>query len=167
MLSPMNTICPHCQMRVAYNARQAGKPVTCPVCHAQFPMPTPNEQAKLIEEVGVLKREQMERFRRARESRSSLPEEGSRYPALRFVAGLLQFLAVAVLFLSSVGLVAVGITEMPGEQKIQFAVFLSASILLGPAVLWGMGELILLLVDMANDMRATRHEITRLRRRRG
>jgi hypothetical protein len=37
----------------------------------------------------------------------------------------------------------------------------------GPIFLWGMGELILLMIDIANDMRATRMEITRLRRKKG
>jgi len=163
----MNTICPHCKMRIPYSARQAGKPVTCPLCHTQFAMPTPDQQARLIEEVDVLKREQAERFERARGSRSVLPEEGRRYPALRFLAALHQFLAVTTLFLALVGLGSLFIVEMPPQGKVQAAVLLVAYIVLGPILLWGIGELILLFVDMANDLRATRRELTRLRRRRG
>jgi len=162
----MNTICPHCKMRIPYSARRAGQTVACPLCRIQFLMPTPGQQAKLIEEVDVLKQEQAERFERARAGRSGLPEESRRYPALRFIAGLHQFLAVATSFFALVGLGTLFVIEMPADLRVQVAVFLVAYILIGPVLLWGAGELLLLLVDMANDMRATRHEITRLRRRR-
>jgi hypothetical protein len=164
----MNTICPHCKLRIPYSVRQAGQSVACPLCRTQFVMPTPDQQAKLIEEVDVLKREQTERFERARAGRSASVEEGRRYPALRFIAGVYQFLAVASLFLALVGLAAIFVVEMPSpSERLQAAAWLVGYVLIGPVLLWGAGELLFLLVDMANDIRATRQEITRLRRRKG
>ena len=71
------------------------------------------------------------------------------------------------MFLALVGLGSLFVVEMPPQGKVQAAVLLAAYIVLGPILLWGIGELILLFVDMANDLRATRRELTRLRRRRG
>jgi hypothetical protein len=75
---------------------------------------------------------------------------------------------VASAFLALVGLAAVFVLEMPSQsERLQAAALVAGYILIGPVLLWGVGELLFLLVDMANDIRATRPEITRLRRRKG
>ncbi len=129
-------------------------------------MPAPDEQARLIGEQDVLQYEQAQRFAHARDRRTLPAEEPSRYPALKLVAGLCQFLAIALLFLAILGLAIVVPTQMPELVKVQTVVLLAAILVLGPVFLWGLGELILLFIDMAHDMRATRQEITRLRRKR-
>lgn len=161
----MKTLCPHCKMLIPYSARLAGRTTTCPVCHTQFAMPSPDEQARLIAEEQSLRDDQQQRFERARQKRLMPSEEAGRYPALRFVAGLVQFLAVVVFFLAVVGIVAVSVSEMLWEVKVQWAVTLATAAVIGPVLLWGLGELIILFIDMANDMRATRQEIARLRRK--
>jgi len=163
----MNTICPHCKMLIPYSARLAGRPATCPLCHTPFEMPSPDEQAQLIARVDALKQEQSDRFEHARQRRVLPVAEGSRYPALRFIAGLLQFLALVVLLLSIAGLVAVALNDLSLETKSWVVPVLLVDMVFGPIFLWGMGELILLMIDIANDMRATRMEITRLRRKKG
>ena len=130
-------------------------------------MPTPDQQARLIEEVDELRREQAERFERSRAGRPASSEERRRYPALRFIAGFCQFLAIASFFLAVAGLAVVLFIEMPASIRVVTALSLAAAAVIVPVFLWGVGELLLLLVDMANDIRATRHEIWRLRRRRG
>ncbi len=87
--------------------------------------------------------------------------------ALRFVAGLLQFLALVVLLLSIAALVALAVTDLSLEVMSWAVPALMVGAVFGPLFLWGLGELILLMIDIANDLRATRLEITRLRRKKG
>jgi hypothetical protein len=163
----MKTLCPHCKMLIPYSARLAGREARCPVCGEPFDMPSPDEQAKLIQQDDALRREQARRFEHARQRRTLAAAEAGRYPALRFIAGLLQFLALLVLVAALVSLVAVALSNAPWEAKLWRIALSFGFVLMGPVLLWGLGELILLLIDVANDMRATRQEITRLRRRKG
>jgi hypothetical protein len=162
----VNTICPHCKTPIRYSARLAGEPVVCPVCQKEFTMPEPDQQARLLAEDETLRREQQARFARSRARPPHVQELAQRYPALRFLAGLHQFLALAVLFGSLVGLATLWILELPMETRVQGTVFLAVVAPAAPAVLWGIGELILLFVDMANDARIARIEVERLRRKR-
>jgi hypothetical protein len=159
----VNTICPHCKTPIRYSARLAGEPVCCPVCQQEFAMPTPDEQAKLLTENDTLRREQQARFARARARGLHAQDVANRYPALRFLAGLHQFLAMAVLFGSLVGLATLWVIDLPMQWRIQGTVLLAVVALAAPAMLWGAGELILLFVDMANDARMARMEVARLR----
>jgi hypothetical protein len=129
-------------------------------------MPSPDEQAKLIEQVDALKLEQKARFERARQRRLAAPP-GSEYPALRLIAGLLQFLAVVVLALWLVNVAITVASDVAWPAKAWALAVSVALVFLGPVLLWGLGELILLLIDIAGDIRVTRLEITRLRRRKG
>jgi len=162
----MRTICPHCKVLIPYSSRLAGRPATCPACHRTFDMPSPDEQAKLIEQVGALKRDQRARFERARQRRLAAPP-GSEYPALRLIAGLLQFLAVVVLALCLVNAAITVAGDAPWPAKAWLLAVSIALVVLAPVLLWGLGELILLLIDMANEVRATRLAIARLRRKKG
>jgi hypothetical protein len=161
----MNTICPHCKRLIPYSARWAGRPATCPECHQPFEMPSPDEQAKLLAQEEALKQEQTQRFEHARERRGVPAEAAARYPALRFIAGLLQFLAGLALVGSLLGLALVALSGLPGEVLIPRLIQLTVVMVLSPVLLWGLGELIYLLIDMANDIHAARQELTRLRRK--
>jgi len=162
----MRTICPHCKVLVPYSSRLAGRPATCPACHRTFDMPSPDEQARLIEQVDALKRDQRARFERARQRRLAAAP-GSESPALRLIAGLLQFLAVVVLALLLVNATTALLGDAQWPAEAWGPAVLNALVVLAPVLLWGLGELILLLIDTANEVRSTRLEITRLRRKKG
>jgi anti-sigma factor RsiW len=161
----MKTVCPHCTSLIPYSSRLAGRTATCPVCHQRYEMPSPAEQARLLAEDESLRNEQKERFERARQRRITPAEEATRYPALRFIANLLQFLAVTTLFLSVAGVVVVLLSGEPWRSQVQGLIGLGVAAVLPPVLLWGLGELIGLLIDMANDARVARQELSRLRRK--